>query len=153
MCGRRLAERAGERRQRRFDLRALQSNRLFCDDVAFGIVRRRDHAEAHVGAVMLVRFEQKPRELGRFAKTDRQEPRCRGIECAGVARLFGVEQALGALERSVRREPDRFVEQQDPVDATTRDFRRHGQFESFLSAATASSINFDRRMPLSIESS
>ena len=67
--------------------------------------------------------------------------------------LLRVERPLGALQRGVRRNAGRLVEQQHAIDAAPRNSNLAQPSASFLSAATASSISCDSRMPDSIESS
>jgi hypothetical protein len=64
------------------------------------------------------------RELGRLAEAEGSQPDARRVERARVARLLRAVQALGNLQRRVRRDADRLVEQENAVDAAARDARR-----------------------------
>ncbi len=71
--------------------------------------------------------------------------------------LFRRQGTLRALQRRVRRKARGLVQQQHAVDAPARGTRARAggmhQESGLRSAATASSISCDRRMPDSIESS
>src|SRR5262249_50208001 len=67
-------------------------------------------------AIGLPRVEQEPAETRRGAEADRQHPGGERIETASVPRLRGCVESSYLLERTVRGEPTRLVEQQDPAD-------------------------------------
>ena len=67
---------------------------------------------------MLVRIQQKTRDLGCLAETDGQQTGCERIQTARVAGLARGIQLLDGLQRGIRCKPRGLVQQQDAVHTT-----------------------------------
>ena len=111
-----LLDPAGEPGQRGIDrIHGQRRHRAFAQRLALGVVGIGDDAEPGHGLVGLARAQQPAGDLGGFAEADRQQAGGQGVQAAGMAALLGAEQVAHALQRLVRRQPLRLVQQQDAV--------------------------------------
>src|SRR5262249_54399643 len=83
------------------------------DDPTFGVSGRGTRAERHGEAVALASSQDLARHLGGLSKADRQHAGRERVEAADVACLLAGEQGPHPLQRGVRRQAVRLVEQQD----------------------------------------
>ena len=113
--GRGLLDFAAQRCHGRFDLRGRDLRGARFQDIALGVAGSGGDPQAHHRAVALVRPQQKLRKLGRVPEAQRQQAFGKGIQRAGVAGLGGIEQAARTLQRGVRRQAGRLVEQEQAV--------------------------------------
>src|SRR5690606_18983727 len=86
------------------------------DHLPFRVVGGGDLSQADHRLVGLVALERGVGELAGLAEEQRQQPLGEWIESSAVAGLVGIEQAPGALQRRVGREPARLVQEQQAVD-------------------------------------
>ena len=113
-----LADAAGQRRQRRLQgLGTDRRHRALQQHLAFGIVGVGGLAQHDLGVVGLGRAEQQAGNLGRLAEAQRQQAGGQRVETAGMAALFGTEQATSHLQGGVGTHAGRLVEQQDAIQA------------------------------------
>jgi len=132
-----------------------RSARPLAGHLAFGVAGGSRDTEPHCRQIRLSRIEQRMRELRGLAEAYGEQSRSERIERAGMPGLLRGIQPFCALESGVRRQAQRLVQQQHAVHPAPRnaDAGDAHQDCGLRSAATASSISCEMRMPLSIESS
>src|SRR6185369_10784607 len=110
-----LLDQAGELRQQRPDRVGRRPDLAGLDHPALGIVGIALLAPGYREAVALAAVHHEGNRLGGLAERDRQAAGCQRIERAGVARAFGLEQALEHSDRVRRGHADRLVENHPAV--------------------------------------
>ena len=153
-----LDDRADEARQCRFEIGPRKRRVARAHDFALGVAGGRRRAELHRRDVLLRRVEQRLRELRGIAEAERQEAGRQGIErarCGPPSRpRRGASRAAAPRSTTAPRACPAAARRRPAGAGAGRARAASLHHESGLrSAATASSISCDRRMPDSIESS
>src|SRR5271170_566155 len=115
-----LLDRPEKARQHRRDLARRRTNVGFRDDLALGVVGIGLFAPFDRETIGLGPVLDDGNRLGRFAESDRQDARRQRVECAGMARLLGVEEIFDLRDRLGRGDADRFVQIDPAVDLGAR---------------------------------
>src|SRR5437868_1153090 len=138
MHRRHLLDGAAKAAEDRLELGRRHLDRALLEHAALGVAGARAAAELERREVLLVGVEKRPGELGRLAEKHDEQARCQRVERAGVAGLPRMQRALRRLQRGVRAQAERLVEEQRAVAHFLR---------------LAASIRRERRSPRSTDSS